>query len=200
MSNDEVSKPTCLMSSYNSLQIFQATHGITLSGVTGENYTIQTSFLRKEDLEKNINVNTTNNRNVARKEKIHQVIPEDMKEHYMTNFSSSDTHHYYDQETRERGQSMPVRWPERRIGYNHNTPVHYQNTVGRVPYQSYHSTLVPVVIKKTPLYLPGLNSYYRKMNIQRRTEKPRIEPLFDTNTMQSVKQKLKEIIFGNRGF
>ena len=188
------------MSSYNSLQIFQATHGITLSGVTGENYTIQTSFLRKEDLEKNINVNTTNNRNVDRKEKIHQVIPEDMKEHYMTNFSSSDTHQYYDQETRERGKSMAVRWPERRTGYNHNTPVPYQNTVRRVPYQSYHSTLVPVVIKKTPLYLPGLNSYYRKMNIQRRTEKPRIEPLFDTNTMQSIKQKLKGIIFGNRDF
>ena len=79
-----------------------------------------------------------------RTEMIHEVIPEDMKEHYMTNFSSSDAHQYYDQETRERGQSIHVRWPERRIGYNPNIPVHYKNTVA--PYQSYHTTLVPVVI------------------------------------------------------
>ena len=172
--------------------MFQATLGVTVSGDKGEKYTIQTSLLRKEDLEKQNDANTTNDRNVDRKDVIHQGIPEDMNEHYMTNFTSSDAHHYYDQETRERGQSMPVRWPERRIGYNHNTPV-------PVHYQSYHSTLVPVVIKKTPLYLPGLNSYYRKMNIQRRTEKPRIEPLFDTDR-QSIKQKLNGIIFGNRGF
>ena len=122
---------------------------------------------------------------------IHEVIPEDMKEHYMTNFSSSDAHQYYDQETRERGHSMPVRWPERRIGYNSNIPY---------PYQSHHSTLVPVVIKKAPLYIPGLSTYYRKINTQRRTEKPRTEPVLATNNMQSMKQKLREFLFGHSGF
>ena len=176
--------------------MFNKTLGVSVSGVTGERNTVQTFFLIKANMELGNDENITSQRNVGGnvKVKIQEVIPEDMIEYYTTNFSSSDANHYYDEETIKRGQSMPVRWPERRRGYSHNKPakpgsIHYQNAAGRAPYESYHSTLVPIVIKKTPLYLPGLSSYYRKMNIQRRTEKPRI-----------ITHRLKEILFGNRDF
>ena len=70
------------------------------------------------------------------------------------------------------------------------------------PHQSYHTTLV-----RKPLYHPGLNNYYRNINVQRRPslrvqhqeyERPGIERLYSDNTGQSISQKIKGILFGNK--
>ena len=210
---------------------------------------IQTSFAKKEDLERKMGGNSATKNYIKRKpeDEVSRMIPPHMRTHYMTNFTSSRTKQNSELENKKVSQDVNGK-RKSSLNQNMETDEHYDNydkyttgdnptpphdskysnhlkhdpyytrgvrlvknnsyrhlsTLGRVTHQSHHSTLVPVLIKKAPLYFPGLDTYYRNINQQRRVginvhheeqEKPRIERLYSQNKHQSIGQTIRSILF-----
>ena len=153
------------------------------SRIREEKITFPTPFLTKENDEIANDGNTTNKIDLEKKNKL-DILPhsisEDMIGYYITNFTSTDavTSPYGDEVPTGRRTDPPYD----KHGYDRQDDEPYprgdmvMKHKGYPPPHSYHSKLVPVVIKKTPLYFPGLNNYYRKMNIQRRPGARRASP------------------------